>query len=575
MARRFVHTNHGKAGVVPTNSGYANYYEGIFSAGLLVLGRIQDAWSYTLDNGMTIACSGNKHVIISADGASPQDMSFTSRQTNNYVMLYYSSELYPLTCGLVDFPQYSSTTTSSGKRYKYWYGVNGVSTSSATGTVTLEDFRSSLIATDTYVIINLYNDGAGGGYVEWRNKSFENGSNYLTSFVPPAYTTGFSDALKPFFLTQIYEETPPPPPSEDPYAPAGESEPGGGDGTFDFTTDEIPFGITPILGALNSGFVTLYSPTMAEVQNLARYMWAGAFDVSSLKKIVANPMDVILGFSIIPLTENELGLENDYIAIGNHDTQLPAKRVTNQYATIYCDSVDLQGIWGAYLDYTPYTKLQLYLPYIGFVELSADDCMDRTIEIRYSVDIYSGACLAQVYCKTTGDETGHVLYQFSGNCASWYPVTSGQYQNFIISAYNILSGVGMGLAQVGSGVEDLINENGVSNAIGKMISGSVNSLNSIASNVKSSLKPTVQRAGGTGGSAFMMGPQKPYLIITTPKMIIPGDQNKMIGYPSYVNMSLSAISGFTVVDTIHPDGIDCTEEELDEIVSLLKSGVFL
>ena len=376
-----------------------------------------------------------------------------------------------------------------------------------------------------------------------------------------------------------------------PYSGGGTSEPGAGTGTYDFDNDEVPFGVPPILGGLNSGFVTLYSPTMAEVQNLARYMWAGSFDIDSLKKIFANPMDVILGFSIVPLTDEELGLENDYIAIGNIPTQLHAARVTNQYAIIDCGHIDLKGIWGAYLDYSPYTKIQLYLPYIGFVELSADDCMDSFIAIKYSVDIYSGACLAQIYCKDDADsDSGHVLYQFSGNCASWYPITSGQYQYFIISAYNILSGVGMGLAEVGSGIEDLAtyrqasaqayenggaSPSGLSGAIGKMIRGSVSSLNSITSNVVASIKPSVQRAGGAGGSSFMMAPQTPYLIITTPKMIIPGDQNKMVGYPSYVTKRLGTLNGFTVVDTIHPDGIAATEEEIAEIVSLLKSGVFL
>ena len=376
-----------------------------------------------------------------------------------------------------------------------------------------------------------------------------------------------------------------------PYSGGGESEPGSGNPTYDFNSDEIQYSEPPILGGLNSGFVTLYTPTMAEIQNLARYMWSDAFDLDSFKRLFAEPMDVIIGLSILPLTETELGAVSDSIWIGDVNTNKSAKRVTNQYVTIDCGFVELSGMWGAYLDYSPYTKLQLYLPYIGFVELSADDCMNRIVHIIYNIDVYSGACLAQIYCKDDSDTDEQVLYQFSGNCASWYPITSGQYQYFLISAYNILSGVGMGLAEVGSGIEDLISRKatvadkmatgdssptgGISEAIGKMIRGSVSSGSAIASNVLASIKPSVQRAGGAGGSSFMMGPQKPYFIITTPRMIIPGEQNKMVGYPSYVTMRLGSLNGFTVVDTIHPDGIEATDDEVAEIVSLLHSGVFL
>lgn len=365
-----------------------------------------------------------------------------------------------------------------------------------------------------------------------------------------------------------------------PYSGGGESEPGYGEPTYDVTSVNVPYQESPDLGALNSGFVTLYTPKMSDVQNLARYMWAGSFDINNFKKLFSDPMDAILGFSILPLTSTELGAVPDTIYVGNLPTPIDCDRVTRQYVTINCGNISLKGTWGAYLDYSPYTKLQLYLPYIGFVELNPDDCMNRIISIRYSVDVYSGACLAQVYVsrfeetETEEIEIGSVLYEFSGNCASWYPINAGQYQNGIAAIFNAAIGIGTAGLQIAGGIGEIKSGN-VAQGISIAASGVKNGVSSLVDNVSSMMKPVIQRSGGPGGSSFMMGHQYPYLIITIPRMIIPGKQNEMIGYPSYVTCHLAELNGFTSVESIHIKGIEATREEIDEIYELLKNGVFL
>ena len=66
--------------------------------------------------------------------------------------------------------------------------------------------------------------------------------------------------------------------------------------------------------------------------------------------------------------------------------------------------------------------------------------------------------------------------------------------------------------------------------------------------------------------------QTPYLIITRPRQCIPMDQNKFIGYPSYVTMTLSDLTGFNVVSDIHIEGVPATSAELDELESIIKEG---
>ena len=78
--------------------------------------------------------------------------------------------------------------------------------------------------------------------------------------------------------------------------------------------------------------------------------------------------------------------------------------------------------------------------------------------------------------------------------------------------------------------------------------------------------------GGMGG---LMGIKRPYFIIERPVQAVPGYQNSIIGYPSFVYKSLSDLRGYTEFEQIHLEGLPCTSEELDEIENILLTGVIL
>lgn len=348
----------------------------------------------------------------------------------------------------------------------------------------------------------------------------------------------------------------------DPYAHGGESGPASGDGTFDFSSTEIPYSGLPTIGAFATGMINVYVPTRAELVALSQYLWAGAFDVDNFKKLVADPMDVLIGLQIIPLTAAQIGVYSDTLIVGNISTGLSMDRATKQYVEVNMGTVSILPKWGAYLDFSPYSKLTLFLPYIGYVEISPDDCMNGTISVKYYVDIISGNCVAQVKCND------HVLYQFSGNCSCQLPVTAGQYQNIAIAGMNVL-GAALGMAS------SMIMPKGGGDTGDKLgaVSGAANFIGTVANEGISMFKPAVQRSGGFGASSGLMGIQSPYLILTVPRMCIPGDQNKYIGYPSFVTKVMSDLSGFNSVQVTHLNNMSCTAEEADEIIALLSEGV--
>lgn len=331
----------------------------------------------------------------------------------------------------------------------------------------------------------------------------------------------------------------------DPYNSGGQTTPGGGDGDFDDSSDSINIPNLPAITVSNTGFITLFNPSTADLQNLAEYMWSNLFDLNGWKKIFADPMDAILGLSIVPVTVDSSG--RAAVTVGNISTGITMPLVVNQFVTVDCGSITVSEYWGAYLDYAPYTKAEIYLPYCGIHPIDIDDIMGKTVNVVYHVDILSGACCA--YIKSGGS----ILYTFIGQCSSSIPITGDNWTN-------VINGVLSAAVSVGS----------------MMTTGGATAgreAPKLAANVINNFKPSIAKSGAMGGTGGMLAYQKPYLIITRPRQALPKDQNSYTGYPSYITVQLNTVTGYTEVEKIHLDYITATESELREIEELLRNGV--
>lgn len=333
----------------------------------------------------------------------------------------------------------------------------------------------------------------------------------------------------------------------DPYQELTEpSETDGGDGDDEIQNDDIDFTPAPTSMAVASGFITLFCPSQAELNALADYMWSPLFDVDTLKKLFANPMDCILGLSVIPVPIVPEGTKT--VKVGGVSTTVSMGYTNHQYYPVDCGTVTIPKRWGAYMDYAPYTKLNIFLPYIGFRQISADDVMGKTLHLRYMIDILSGACNAELKVNNT------VLYSWAGSCAMQIPITGNDWRSAITAGVSIAGSVA---ATVLSG-----------GASAPMIAGTVASatVNSLA------LKPEVQRSGSLSSASGFLAAQRPYIVRTNPRNAIPANQNKYSGYPSFVTVSLGSLTGYNEVYSVHLENIPATGAELDEIETILKGG---
>lgn len=352
-----------------------------------------------------------------------------------------------------------------------------------------------------------------------------------------------------YFSKSIIIETP----DTDPFAPGGDSKPGGGDGDFNKDSDPVGVPALPSISAVASDFVQVFTPSVDELKTLKDYLWSDLFDIATLKKLYANPMDCIIGLQIVPV-DCSSPIQRE-VTVGNRPTGINLTVAGKQYYEVDCGSYTLKEYWGSYLDYSPYTQVSIALPYIGIHALDTDDVMGETIQVVYHVDILSGACIAFIKCGQS------VLYEFGGNCATQIPITQNDMSQVLQSVAGLAFAIGS--TALSGGLAAPMAET----AGGAMLASS-------SANVLTS-KPHVEKSGAIGGSAAVMGIQRPYLIINRPNQALPKGQNTFMGYPTYVTSELSKCKGFTTVDHIHITGVPGTDGELQELEALLKEGVII
>lgn len=336
-----------------------------------------------------------------------------------------------------------------------------------------------------------------------------------------------------------YDPTNPSTPHRPPSAEAG------GEPPVKPPVDPVTPPPTPPSHALNSRFVTLYTPSLSQLNDLADYLWSPAWSVDGFKKILANPMDCILGLMIFPALAAPVGSKE--VHVGNLSTGVTMSYIDNQYVELNCGSFEITEYYGSYLDYDPYTKIEIYLPYIGSHTLSADDVMSKTIQLKYMIDLLSGTCVAFLVVD------GTTLYTFTGSCATSIPVAGNDWSKMLNS---ILRVAGAAAATIVSG--------------GTAAPAAADAATSL---FVSSHKERIRHGGSVESSAGLMSIQTPYLIITRPRQALPIGQNSFQGYPSFMTESLGSLTGYTEIESCHLEHIPCTAEELEEIERLLKGGV--
>lgn len=297
----------------------------------------------------------------------------------------------------------------------------------------------------------------------------------------------------------------------------------------------------------------VYNPTPATLRAFGSWLWSNGNIVTQFMKIMSNPMDAILGLHKVYVTPNRSGTAT--IVCGNLDSEVSSITVGNQYVEIDCGSVWITEYFGNVFDYSPYTDISVYLPFIGIVNVATNDVMRGEMSIKYTVDVYTGACIAEISIERDG--VGGVLYQFNGNAAVEYPITSMSYNNAIMGALGIANGV-----------------------LGAIPSAAMGNPIGVASSFASSMihatmgqRENVQRSGSFSGNAGAMGAKKPYVIITRPIPETADDFELWEGKSANATVEIGNCSGFIKCRYFEAEFGGMYKSEMDELYNLMQGGV--
>ena len=229
-----------------------------------------------------------------------------------------------------------------------------------------------------------------------------------------------------------------------------------------------------------------------------------------------------------------------------------------------------------FLNYEPYRKLEIYLPYHGWTTLDSRRVVGNTIYIYYEHDYVNGDSQILIY-----DHTNNVLLDtYRVNIGIKLPISStnarenqnlkdSSFMNMIMGMYGsaIQMGVGAGSGKYGS-------------AIGGGFSGAKAYMNRINDNMF-----IYDKANTLVGTEILgnISPMDAYIRETYFAPVSGFDATKFAelnGYKwdEYVNISSANCSGYTEIPDMHyvPSSYKfITKTEIDEIISLAKNGIIL
>ena len=302
----------------------------------------------------------------------------------------------------------------------------------------------------------------------------------------------------------------------------------------DDETGDVSAGI----GVLTSTF----KMTKERLVQLGQFLWgSNIFDKFSL--VNNNPIENIISCKSIPINADGV---NQEIVLGNVATGVNGEKISNNFAKQTIGSILINEHYHNFLDYTPYTNVILYLPYIGFKELDTTLVMNKTLQVIYTVDAITGGCLAQVYVNNVR------LYEFTGNVGIDIPITASNRAQ-VESGY-IQAGVGATMSAVGGNV-------------GSAVTSLLNSATS-QYHYSSTGNPSPMCVASTNRTC--------YIIIDRPNYQNLKAFNHTRGRKCYLSKTISTLHGFTICDSnIDLSGINATQSELEELKEILSNGFYV
>lgn len=343
-------------------------------------------------------------------------------------------------------------------------------------------------------------------------------------------------------------------------------------------------------------FTKMYVLTDEELSALANELYTAVHQAPTGEEIerynqsvflTQNPIDCIISLKQFPL---ELPFSvSQNIKLGSYTcntTGAPLLYSTGVYSFIFSNSLD-NTVYPVYdksfLDYEPYTRCELTIPFCGTVEIPVSYIYDYDrIEVQLVIDYITGACTAYI------QSNGITIDSVQGNCAISLPVSGIQAATLDSQIHTaaternksaLSGGLGLigGLAAVAIG----IGTGGVGAAVMGGIAALASGANMVYNDKKieydlQHMQLPLKQVGAASGAISLTYDMRCKMRITRPKLEKYDSEvyANTVGFACLLNGYVRDFHGFTS-GIIKLDGVPCTAEEKNYITSLFTNGVYL
>lgn len=368
------------------------------------------------------------------------------------------------------------------------------------------------------------------------------------------YTTGGS--VHGFFLSEnVFDESPREPTKSE----TGTVTPDGHYGTGITTKGSMTFvNYAGALSRVNTGThgLRMYDVGEGAVNALYERLWSqDIWDKWANRKF--SPIGGILSLHRVPLAAPTAGTVSSVTIAGQQYPVGSAALVSDNIAIRDFAAVEIPEIAGSFLDYAPYCSAMLYLPFIGSVGIDVNTISSGSIAVRYTFDLISGNCIAQV--RTVDRDGSAIIYgTYAGNAAYKYPISGNDNGGFaVLGAAAGIATAGLAVAATGGSAAPLA---------ASIVSGAASSI---------SAEHHLQQAGSLPANTAALGDLRIYLVITRPAYLTPDGYEDIKGYPAGDGHTVRSYTGL-LSGELHADEIpSATDWEKKEIERLFAEGVIL
>lgn len=331
-----------------------------------------------------------------------------------------------------------------------------------------------------------------------------------------------------------------------------------------FESDDIDNPGAPdetVASVIGAGLINPYKIDTANLTALSSCLYGTTLG-GLITNLSINPLDFIISLNIFPCTPS-VGTSTNVIlgrwvctdsgvdSLGGNVVGAP---LSSQYAVVNFGTVDIEENYGSFLDYTN-TQIELYLPFIGVVDIDTAEVMGGSIKLSYTIDFLTGMCVANVNCNRSvllpdgSTKLQKSQHSYQGNCAVSVPLSQQQYGNMIGSIINA----------------------GVAGLKGGLGSAAITLASDIASG---GFKPTITTKGSITANAGFCSVLYPYVRLVRPISAIPDSYQEANGFPSYIDGTLGDCQDLCVCDSIDLRSVSgATDSEIERIRQLCMEGV--